>query len=148
MGGLRALFVVLLVTCVPVCMADVFAFSSVDPAATVASTLPLFARDMQEADAAGASWLLFPEFSLFSPETRNQTMAACADAPAVLAALGATLAKLRTLRYAMVNLCLVEHDANGTQLFNTNFVLSAETGGVVAQYRKVRGSDGGRGVCD
>jgi predicted amidohydrolase len=117
--------------------ATLFAFSSVGPEASINATLPLYARDMQEADAAGASWLLFPEFSLFAPQTRQQTFLECASAPAVLATLGAMLARSRTLHFALVNLCVVEEDSNGTLLFNANFILSAATGDVAAVYRKV-----------
>jgi hypothetical protein len=117
--------------------ATLFAFSSVGPEATINATLPLYARDMQEADAAGASWLLFPEFSLFAPQTRELTLSECASAPAVLATLGAMLARSRTLQFALVNLCVIERDTNGTRLFNANFVLSAATGDVAAVYRKV-----------
>ena len=128
-----------LVLCMVGCVAaesTVFAFSSASLSSSHNETLALYARDMREADAAGATFLLFPEFSLFQPTTRAAALVECSNAPQTLAALGAMLAQSQVLQYALVNLCLVERDDNGTRLFNTNFLLSAATGGVAAQYRK------------
>ncbi len=133
---LVAVVALCLLACGVLAEPTVFAFSSVEPAASVEATVPLFVRDMEEADAAGATWLLFPEFSLFRPSTREAALAECRKAPATLAALGKSMTTLKSVQFALVNLCVVDESTNGTLLFNANLLLSSVNGSVVATYRK------------
>lgn len=117
------------------------ATSSSSPS-SVNETLALYARDFALADQAGADFLLFPEFSLFSPQSREQTRALCS--PVHTAAMIASIQRelqQTNLTFAMVNYCETVA-CNGTcpfddhvQVFNTNFVID-RVRGVVATYHK------------
>jgi predicted amidohydrolase len=111
-----------------------FAFSLLGPQKTINATLSRFRDDFSAADSAGASFLLFAEFSIFFPGdlSRESVMSTCKDSSEVTALLGSTLMNRTSLKYAMVNFCEVD----GSALYNVNFVLSSATGKVVAKYRK------------
>jgi hypothetical protein len=59
----------------------VFSFSLTSPSSSVQSTVPLFVKDMHEAESINASYLLFSEFSLFFPGSlsRNETWSICSN---------------------------------------------------------------------
>jgi hypothetical protein len=55
----------------------IVALSQLEPLDSVNATMEMFERDASYAQDANASFLVFGEFSLFQPRTRNQTAALC-----------------------------------------------------------------------
>ena len=93
-------------------------------------TMKRFADDFAEADGAGVNVLLYAEFSLVWPSSRQAVTDACQNTSFVLGNAQKLLQMASNVSAVLINFC----ECSDGKVYNVNYVVTRD--GVIATYRK------------